>query len=222
VVVIPVPLELTANAVGAFSGALHAIRRGADVIGVLAIAVAVGLGGGMLRDVLLGAGLPLALRDSQHLEVVAACAVIACALGPRLAHGEIVMRIVDATLVGLWVVLGIQRARGFGVTTGPAMFFGVLTAVGGGLMRDILAGERTALFAPGVLYASPALFAASAYFIVLRLSGRALVAELSAVSVATLLRAGALWRGWRLPTPGELPDRLRRLLRPPSTPIPQS
>jgi uncharacterized membrane protein YeiH len=218
---LPVPLELAANAAGAFSGALHATRRGADVVGVLAIAVAVGLGGGMLRDVLLGAGLPLALRDSLHLEVVAACAILCVAVSPSLARIERVVGLLDAVLVGIWVVTGIQRARMFAVPTGPAMFLGVLTAVGGGVFRDMLAGERTAILLPDKLYATPAICAAGSYFLVLRI-GPPLRADLAAIVVATVLRGGSVLRGWSLPTPEQLRDTIRRAFRPPSARSPRS
>lgn len=218
---LPGPFELAANAVGAFSGALHATRRGADVVGVLAIAVAVGLGGGMLRDVLLGAGVPLALQDSLHLEVVTACAILCVAVSPSATRIARAIALCDAVLVGIWVVIGIERARMFAVPAGPAMFLGVVTAVGGGLLRDVLAGERTALFAPGELYASPAICAAGTYFVVLRI-GHPVQADLAAIVVATLLRGGALLRGWSLPTPGQLQEKIRRALRPPSAHSPRS
>jgi uncharacterized membrane protein YeiH len=218
---LPLPLELTANAVGAFSGALHATRRGADVVGVLAVAVAVGLGGGMLRDVLLGAGVPLALQDSLHLEVVAACALVGMVVSPSVARIERVIGLLDAVLAGIWVVIGIQRARMFAIPAGPAMFLGVLTAVGGGVFRDVLAGERTAVLAPGKLYASPVICAAAAYFLALG-SGHPLRAEIAAILVATVLRGGAVLRGWSLPTPEQLQEKIRRAFRSPSARNPRS
>ena len=85
----------------------------------------------------------------------------------------------------------------------------------------MLAGERTALLLPGKLYASPAICAAGAYFVALRI-GHPLRADLTAIAVATALRGGALLRGWSLPTPEQLHEKIRRALRPPSARSPRS
>lgn len=206
---VPVHIELSAIGFGAVSGAIHATRRGADLIGVLALAVAVGVGGGVLRDILLGAGPPLALTRPRYLDVVVASAVIAIFLGPRLAKLERVMNLVDAVLLGLWVVVGIQRAREQALPAESCIFLGVLTATGGGVLRDVLSGERSAMVSPGVLYVTPAICGAVSYFAVLGPFGPR-VAELVAIAVASVLRALGLQRGWTLPTPAEVQDAFRR------------
>jgi uncharacterized membrane protein YeiH len=210
---LPVHIELAAIGVGAVSGAIHATRRGADLIGVLALAIAVGVGGGILRDVLLGAGPPLALTRPRYLEVVVVAAAISIFLGPLLARLERVIDLVDALLIGLWVIVGVERAIQQALPTGSAVFLGVVTATGGGLMRDVLVGERTALVAPGVLYVTPAICAAVAYLVGLHFT-HPLGGEFLAISVATLLRAIALRRGWGLPTAEKIQSTLRESVLP--------
>jgi uncharacterized membrane protein YeiH len=203
---LPIYIELGAVIAGSLSGALHGIRKGADPIGVLGIAVATGLGGGVLRDLFIGQGPPSALLDSRYLMTASAASVAALFFGASAVRWERVLTAVDAILLGLWVVIGLEKALLFQLPIAPAIFLGVITAVGGGLLRDILAGDRPSFAVPGELYVTPALVAALLYAaLVVWWSIHPLIAEAAAVGVGALLRLLAIYRHWRLPPATQMP-----------------
>jgi uncharacterized membrane protein YeiH len=196
---LPVYLELGAVGLGALSGALHALRRQVDAMGVLALSICTSVGGGMLRDVLLGQP-PAALRSSRYLLAVGACAVLAVLFAPWLSRLNRGLDVVDALLLGMWVVLGLEKALGLQMPLPSAVFLGMVTSVGGGVIRDVLLGERTALVAPGELYATVALLCGVLYVaLVVGLAVPAPLAETTAIASASTLRLVAMWRRWRLP-----------------------
>ncbi|TSC23126.1 trimeric intracellular cation channel family protein [Corallococcus sp. Z5C101001] len=215
---LPVYLELGAVGLGALSGALHALRRGADVMGVLAVSTCTSVGGGMVRDVLL-AQQPAALRSSRYLLAVVACAVLAVLFVPWLSRLYRALDVVDALLLGLWVVLGLEKALAFQLPLPSAVFLGIVTSVGGGVIRDVLLGERTALVSPGELYTSVALFCGLLYVaLAVALALPAPLAETLSICAASALRLGAMWRRWHLPARFDLlllMDRLRARRPPP-------
>lgn len=202
---LPLHLELGAVVVGALSGGLHGVRRGTDAIGVFSLAFSTGVGGGILRDVLLGHGPPVALKNTPYLLTVAVAALLAWLFASWLLHWGRALETVDAVLLGLWVVLGLEKALVLGLPVPSAVFLGVITSVGGGVMRDLLSGERPVLFVPGTLYATPAFLAALLYVGLVR--GLALHprwGETAAITFAAALRLVALHRGWTLPDPPDL------------------
>ncbi|MCY1041074.1 trimeric intracellular cation channel family protein [Corallococcus sp. bb12-1] len=209
---LPVYLELGAVGLGALSGALHALRRRVDAMGVLALAISTSVGGGMLRDVLLGQEPPAALRSSRFFLAVAACALIAVAFAPWMARLHRALDVVDALLLGVWVVLGLEKALAFGLPLPSAVFLGLVTSVGGGVIRDVLLGEPSAIVAPGELYASVALLCALTYVaLAVGLELPVPLAEIISIAFATVLRLLAMWRGWWLPARVDLPHLLDRL-----------
>jgi uncharacterized membrane protein YeiH len=209
---LPVYVELAAVVTGALSGALHGLRKGADALGVLALSIATGVGGGILRDVLVGQGPPAALKDARYLIVVGAASLLALLLGSLVARFGRVLALVDAVLLGLWVVMGLEKALAAGLPAVAAIFLGVITAVGGSVIRDLLSGERPSIVGPGELYESAALAAAVVYVALLR--GLALPpwpAELGAVTTACALRLLAIRYRWLGPRPIDLVAAWRRL-----------
>ncbi|MBJ6760801.1 TRIC cation channel family protein [Myxococcaceae bacterium JPH2] len=198
--ILPVYVEMGAVALGALSGALHGMRKGADAMGVLILSVVTAVGGGMLRDVLLSHGPPTALRVPRYLAAVAACAVLSMLFGPWFSRLNRVLDYVDAMLLGVWLVLGLEKALALQLSVPGSIFLGLLTAVGGGVLRDVLNGERPSLISPGELYATPALIAAFLYVaLVLGLKMRPIVGEFAAVGVASFLRLLAMRHRWTLP-----------------------
>jgi uncharacterized membrane protein YeiH len=208
---LPVYLELAAVVTGALSGALHGLRKGADAFGVLALSVATGVGGGMIRDVLVGQGPPVALRDSRYLAVVVGAGVAASLLGSLFARFGRLMNTVDAVLLGLWVVMGLERALAAGLPADSAVFLGVVTAVGGGMVRDVLSGDRPSATSPSVLYESAALAAALVYVgLVVGAGLPPWIGQLATVATACTLRLLALAHGWMAPRPIDLLSWWRR------------
>lgn len=195
-----VVLDLLGIFVFAISGALVGVRKEIDLFGVLVLASATGLGGGFLRDVLIGATPPAALADWRYLLVPVAAGLLAFWFHPVLGHIERPMLIFDAMGMALFCVTGALKALAWGLGPVPAALLGMLTAIGGGVVRDVLAGRMPEVFR-GELYATPAL-AGAAVAVGLAEAGLAFpVVALAGAGGAFVWRILALVRGWRAPLP---------------------
>jgi uncharacterized membrane protein YeiH len=211
---LPIWIELGAVIIGALSGGIHAVGRKSDAIGTFAVALATGVGGGMLRDILIGKGPPLALTAPLYLPTVAVAALVALLFASWLARVHSVLEVLDAVLLGLWTVMGTERALAHGLPGMAVVFLGTVTATGGGILRDVLSGEAPAAFKKGELYISAAFLAAVAYIGCARgLHTPPFVAEIVCVGVATGLRFVAMRWHITAPEPFDLPGWLSRTLR---------
>ena len=156
-------LDLGGVFVFALSGASLAVRRGFDVVGLAVLAVATGVGGGITRDVLLGDLPPAAVRDQTYLVVplvAAAVVLLGHRVVERLARPVLVF---DAAGLGLFCVVGAAKALDAGLGVLASILLGVVTAVGGGILRDVLARDVPTVFRPdSALYAVPAVVGAAA------------------------------------------------------------
>jgi len=151
VVHLPILFDLLGVFSAAASGALTGIRKGLDLVGILVLGAATGLGGGAVRDVLIGARPPAFLADWRYLSTatVASAAVIAAqyqvfAVGPELRERvrlTTAYLVVDSLTLGFFAVSGAGKALRYGLAPVPAALMGVLTAVGGGVIRDMLIAE---------------------------------------------------------------------------------
>lgn len=207
-------VELTAVAAGAISGALHAQQRDYDFVGVGVIGIVSGLGGGLIRDVMLGSGPALALRSPALLATALSAALFGALFGTVVSHLRRTMWVIDTLALGLFAVAGLQRGEVAGLGVVPCLFLGVVTTVGGGLVRDVLCREVPRILLPGQPYAVTSLSAGVVYLTVLRaLSLAPLAAELLAVGTAVAIRVLAAWRGWMVPKPPDLPRTVRHLRR---------
>lgn len=168
---LPLYVDLAAVGVGAFAGALFAIfTKRFDLIGVIAIAIMTGLGGGLIRDLFLGVGRPSALQDNNYIITVVVAVFMALLLGrwyhsSRTLANKIVTAL-DSIAMGLFTVAGAYKALLFNAPVTVAILLGVITAVGGGVLRDVLARRTPAIFTGGPLYAT-ATFVGSSLFVTL-------------------------------------------------------
>ncbi|PTE19435.1 hypothetical protein C5F48_22945 [Cereibacter changlensis JA139] len=134
-------VDLLGTFVFGLSGGTVAIRHRLDVFGVIVLAVAAALAGGMLRDMLLGATPVIALADERYLLVAVAAALVAFFFKPLISRlGKPVM-VFDALGLGLFAVTGCRKGLEYGLDPVVSVLLGVLTAVGGGLVRDLLVTE---------------------------------------------------------------------------------
>ncbi len=157
---VPTWLDLLTIIVAALGGALFASRRGVTVTGVLLIAVAAGLGGGMIRDVLLAVGPPLAISDRAYLPAAASAAVVGM-LVARWSHRLAwPMLLLDSLALGLFSVVGVERTLSADYPPASAVLIGVIAAMAGGIIRDLLAGDAPAIMQAGPWDASAALVGA--------------------------------------------------------------
>jgi uncharacterized membrane protein YeiH len=201
----PLWIELPAVIAGALAGALFAQRRGLDVIGVLALALVSGLGGGLLRDVLLSR-VPLALRESWYLLAVAATALVGAFFAQAANRLKAAMLAIDTVSLGLFSVIGAQGGLSAKLPIPAAILLGTITGVGGSVLRDLLVGETPPrMLRRGPPYASAAFLGASLYVgLVAGLDVRKFVAQIAAVVLVCLVRGITLWRGWETLEPKDL------------------
>lgn len=194
-------IELAAVVVGGLSGALIAERKGFDAIGVLALATVGGLGGGMIRDVLLQQGPPIALTDPWLLGYVLVSTLIGFLVGSRVTRFARVLLWVDAASLAFFTVAGASKSLAAGLPAVSAALLGVITSVGGGALRDVLAGEPPSVFFSGELYATVAI-AGGGLYVGLRMLGVS-HADGGAVAIALMivLRLVAVRYGWKAPLP---------------------
>ncbi len=193
-----VVLDLVGIFVFALTGALVAVRKELDVFAVLVLAGVAGLGGGFLRDVLIGAVPPAALEDWRYLLVPAAAGLVTFFFHPSLGRAERVINVLDAAGLALFCVTGALRAVAFGLGPVPAALMGMLTGIGGGMLRDVLTG-RVPLVFRGELYATPALVGAAIAVVGEQAGLRTAVVALPAAAVCFLWRIVAMRRGWNAP-----------------------
>ena len=199
--VIPLWADLLAVGIGSLQGALFAAQfrdRRLDWLGVAIIGIATGFGGGLLRDLLLD--VPLApLQSNWYLLVAIAAALIGMLLERifhRLRH---VITGLDALTIGLFGAIGTTKAISLGLPPVPAIFVGVLSAVGGSILRDVLLTIPIAIMQVGSLYAVAA-FAGAATLVVLSAFGaNVLLAAIACVAVTFGVRVLAVLFRWSLP-----------------------
>ncbi|TQK70276.1 MULTISPECIES: trimeric intracellular cation channel family protein [unclassified Nocardioides] len=194
-------LDLVGIFVFAISGGLVAVRNQLDILGVVVLAMATGLGGGVIRDVVIGAVPPPAVADWRYLLVPVVAGLVAFWLHPAVGRLEREINVFDAFGLGLFCVAGALKAQEYGLGPAPSAALGMVTGVGGGIIRDLLAGRIPVIFRTGELYAIPALAGAA-----IAATGAELgVAHGVILAPAALVTIGwrliAVRRGWRAPVP---------------------
>ncbi|MCW2793956.1 MAG: trimeric intracellular cation channel family protein [Nocardioides sp.] len=192
--------DLVGIFVFAISGALVAVRKDLDVFGVLVLAGTTGLGGGFLRDVLIGATPPAALADWRYLLVPVGAGLLTFWFHPTLGRRERTINVFDAFGLGLFCVAGALKALEYGLGPVPAALMGMVTGIGGGMARDLLTSRVPTIFRDE-LYATPALSGATIAVVGSRLDLPVLVCASVGATVCTLWRLLAMWRQWHAPMP---------------------
>ncbi|HEY3632999.1 MAG TPA: TRIC cation channel family protein [Jatrophihabitantaceae bacterium] len=137
----PAALDLAGVFVFALSGGLAAVRVRLDLFGVVVVATVTAIGGGIVRDTLLGATPPESLRHWPYLAVPAAAAILVFYWHPQVARLRMLVLLADAAGLALFTVTGTRQALEAGLPAAGACVLGVLTGVGGGMIRDVLLRE---------------------------------------------------------------------------------
>jgi len=201
-------LDFLGVAVFAVTGALVASRKQMDVVGFALLAAVTGIGGGTLRDLILGAPVFWVQRPAYLAICIAvAVAVFFTAHVPQSRYRLLLQ--LDAVGLSFFCVVGAQIALSAGSGYFIAVVMGVMTATFGGIIRDILGGEVPVILRKEI-YATAALAGASLFVGLTALEGAGIVAALAGFLVCFVIRALALSRGWSLPPyrarPGRRPD----------------
>lgn len=161
---LPAWFHLGATFVFAVTGAIAAIRKHYDVVGVFALALVTGVGGALLRDGLfLQQGPPLVLTDWRYLPVIAAACVTGYLFGQRLDRFNLAFTVIDALGLAAYGVIGARMSLAAGLSAPAAVLVGVVNATGGGALRDVLAREEPLMFKPGQFYVLAALAGAGLF-----------------------------------------------------------
>jgi uncharacterized membrane protein YeiH len=194
-------LDLLGTFVFGLSGAMLAVRRDLDVFGIAVLALAAALSGGLIRDMALGAT-PVAALASSHYLLAAGFAALCVYFGHRQIEklSKPVM-ILDALGLGLFAVTGTRKALEHGLDPLPAIVLGVLSAVGGGAVRDLLVTEVPRVLREEV-YALAALLGAGIVVLGDLLALDPVIAAMAGAAAAALIRILSVLRGWQAPKPG--------------------
>lgn len=192
-------LDLAGTAVFAVSGAAVGVRHKLDVFGVCVLAFVAGNAGGVLRDVLIGAVPPVALRGWLYVTISLLVGVLTFVWHPRLERLHKPILIFDAAGLGLFSVAGTVKALAFGLNPLIAALLGMLTGIGGGIVRDVLVMEIPFVLRRD-LYALAALAGAAVVVAGQLLHLPATATTISGAALCFAVRLAAMRRGWDLPT----------------------
>lgn len=157
-------LDLFGTFVFAITGAVKAVKNRLDFLGVLVFAMTVGCAGGMIRDVLLGTVPVAAYQNGLYIVVCLAAGVLVFVFAPKAVGRWSIIVYADAIGLGVFTALGCAKAAELGVGAVGIVFSGTLTAVGGGVLRDVFVHEIPMIFASD-FYASAAIFGGLFYLI---------------------------------------------------------
>lgn len=193
-------LDLAGTFVFGLNGALTAVRVARlDVVGVVSLGMITALGGGVIRDELIGAIPPATFQDWRYFALAAGGGLVAFALSRRLDRLDMPITVLDAVGLSVFAVIGAGKALEYGLGIGPALLLGVVTGVGGGTIRDTLV-RRIPSVLRSDLYAIPALVAAAIVVGTERAGVYGLPAALGAAAVCFVIRMAGV--RFRLNAPG--------------------
>ena len=191
-------LDLLGVFVFGLSGGVLAVEKQLDLFGVWVLAVVTALGGGLIRDVCIGAIPPAALAQSRYL-LVALAAGVAAFVGARHVRriaGAVLL--FDAAGLGLFVATGTAKALHAGLGALPAIVLGCITGIGGGMVRDVLVGEVPTVLRRE-LYAVPAALGAGVVCLGDGVGAAASATAAVGAAVVFGVRMLGVWRDWHFP-----------------------
>lgn len=191
-------LDLIGTFVFALAGATAAARRQLDLFGVLVVAFAAACSGGIIRDVLIGAVPPAAISDWRYLATSLVAGLVAFRWSSTIERMSHPVRLFDAAGLALFAVAGTQKALAYELNPVMAALLGMLTGIGGGVVRDLLLAQIPTVLRSD-LYAIAALAGASVIVIGDALDISPTPTAIAGAALCFALRLVAIRRGWHLP-----------------------
>jgi uncharacterized membrane protein YeiH len=195
-------LTLVLNLMGTFafglSGGILAVKKRMDLFGVLVLSVSTGLGGGIVRDLILGHTPPATLTDWRYLGTAGLAGVLVFVWYNRIANHGTFITTFDAVGLSIFTVTGTVIALNAGLGPAPAALLGMLTGVGGGVVRDVLAAEIPLIFRSEV-YAVASMLGAVIIIVASQAGFSGIPSEILAALAIFILRMVSVQRGWRIP-----------------------
>lgn len=192
-------VDLAGVFANAVLGGVAARSARLDLVGFVVLAILSGLGGGMIRDTLLQNGTPLALADPTYLGVAVLGGVIAFFVTFNGRWSRRALLVLDALAVGCWSAVGVQKGLEAGLAWPAAIMLGIITAVGGGMVRDIMLLKVPTIFGGSTLYATSALLA-SVEMVILSSLGFVTLGFAAAIVSGAALTLVSKRYDWMLPT----------------------
>lgn len=207
-IVLPIPfwLEMAAVLAGGLSGAMSAVRARYDIFGVACIAIITGLAGGILRDVLLQNYGIYAFQKPSLIAACAAAGILVFYFGKLATYLDPVVDLFDNLSVALWVVISVGKGLSANLGIIPAIILGTITAVGGGILRDVCMNREPEVFQTGTLYGLAALIGAVVYALMKQNHILDPYAAWVGVAVVLGLRYVSIWLDWHTKPPRDYTD----------------
>ena len=193
--IIPFWADLLGVGLGGIQGAMFASgfqgQRRLDLLGVMIIGILIGMGGGLIRDLLLGQP-PATLQNNWYLVTAAGAALFGMLLAGLLNRAGTIIVGLDAVVIGMFGAFGTSKALGLGVPVVPAVFIGVCAAVGGSILRDVIMGLPVAIMHVGSLYAVAAALGCTVIVSLHALGVGLVVASVIGIIVTAIVRVLAV------------------------------
>ena len=194
-------LDLIGTFVFALSGATMGVRRRLDIFGVLVLSFAAALAGGMTRDLLIGATPVAAISDWRYPAITLAAGIVTFFWAPLIERMQYPVRMFDAMGLALFAVAGTQKALAYGIDPPMAAALGMLTGIGGGMLRDVLLADVPMVLRAD-LYAIAALAGATVVVVGIAMGLPSAAVMFVGALLCFVLRMLAVRRGWHLPVAG--------------------
>lgn len=215
VLTIPFWLELAAALTGGLSGAMSAVRARYDIFGVVCIALTAGLAGGIMRDLLMQNYGIYAFQKPELLLACAGAGVIVFYFGKLATYLDPVVALLDNLSVALWAVISVGKGLSAGLDVVPSIILGTVTAVGGGILRDVFMNREPEAFQAGAMYGSAALIGSTVYALMAQNHVLDQYAPYACVAIVLGLRYASLFFGWRTKPPRDYSDVVTRAVSKP-------
>lgn len=196
-----IALDLLGTFVFALSGAAAGVRKKLDLFGLMVVAFAAGNAGGITRDILIGSIPPAAVRDWHYLAICVLAGLVTFFWYPKIDLNSKPLLLLDGAGLALFAVTGTQKALSTGLDPVMAAVMGMMTGIGGGMLRDLLVNE-TPIVLRADLYAVAALGAGVIVVVGHVLNYPSFVFMIAGALLCFWLRVMAIFRGWRLPLAG--------------------
>ena len=205
---VPVGLEYFFVLVGVLTGSLFALDRKLDVIGTITLGLITGYGGGIIRDVLLQSH-GVYFVDHPSLVVVSTLlSMLVFYFKGLFRHLSASITFFDAVSVALFAVAGGAKAMACGCGVVMSTMLAVITAIGGGALRDVFSGETPAIFKQSNYYAVAALLCSAVFVLMQRFGASQLAATLACVLVMLAVRYLSIYRDWKTHVDTDFTSRL--------------
>jgi len=195
---ITLALNLSGTFAFGLSGGILAVKKRMDLFGVLVLSVATGLGGGIMRDLILGHTPPATITDWRYLATAALAGIVVLLWYNRIANHGTFVTTFDAVGLSVFTVTGTVIALDASLGPAPAALLGMLTGVGGGVLRDVLAAEVPLIFRSEV-YAVASMLGAVIIIIASQAGISEIPAEILAALATFILRTVSVQRRWKIP-----------------------